>query len=157
MSGEVWVASYVLLWITVIALGVIVVALLRQVGVLHARLRPVGVHHANEGPEPGSTAPPVPGLDFRAASLHLLVFTSPECVICRELKPSLTALDNQYRGLRLTTIDLADETNPVFTAFRVRSTPYVVTVDGDGLVRGRGVANTLEQVEVLLEEAMSDG
>lgn len=38
MEGSVWVASYVLLWLTVLGLAAAVVALLRQIGVLHARL-----------------------------------------------------------------------------------------------------------------------
>ena len=63
MSGGLWVTSYVLVWITVLGLSVMVVALLRQVGVLHTRLRPLGVHFAGEGPErlaPAPTTAPTP-------------------------------------------------------------------------------------------------
>ena len=42
MTGDVWIVSYVLLWLAVLGLSVMVVALLRQVGVLHTRLRPFG-------------------------------------------------------------------------------------------------------------------
>lgn len=157
MNGSVWIASYVMLWVTVLGLAAVVIALLRQIGVLHARLRPIGVHHANEGPEPGSSAAPVPGVTWSAAHLHLLVFTSAGCAVCKELWPSMRALDRQYHDLMVTEVALGDATNPVFAAFNVRSTPYVVTVDGEGTVRGRGVANSLEQVEVLVDEAMSHG
>ena len=47
------------------------------------------------------------------------------------------------------------DTRPVFSAFAVRSTPYRVAVDRRGIVRGKGVANSLEQAEVLLEEALA--
>ena len=50
-------------------------------------------------------------------------------------------------------LDLDDRTRPTFNAFNVRSTPYLVAVDRGGVVRGRGVANSLEQVEELLDEA----
>ena len=40
-----------------------------------------------------------------------------------------------------------------FDAFNVRSTPYAVAIDGAGIVRGRGVVNSLEQIEELLDEA----
>ena len=50
-------------------------------------------------------------------------------------------------------VDLDDRTSPTFDAFNVRSTPYLVAVDRAGVVRGRGVANSLEQVEELVVEA----
>src|SRR5687768_13784593 len=68
MSGSVWIASYVLLWLAVLALGATVLALLRQIGVLHARLRPLGGHPAGEGPEIDSQAPTLAGVDYERAS-----------------------------------------------------------------------------------------
>ena len=152
MSGSVWTASYVLLWAMVLFLSVVVVALLRQVGVLHARLQPLGAHPAGEGPDVGESAPPVPGVSFADAALTLVAFTSPTCTVCAALAPSLRALDAQYPDLRVVTVDHADAP-VVFDAFRVRSTPYVIAVDGDGMVRGKGVVNSLEQAEVLVEGA----
>jgi thiol-disulfide isomerase/thioredoxin len=148
-----WVISYLLLWVAVIGLGVTVLALLRQVGVLHARIAPMGTHFAGEGPEVGSDAPSV-GLNYER-SLNLVVFTSATCTICRELKPSLDALRRQEVGLSVHTVNL-EENRHVFDAFSVRSTPYVVTVGRDGKVLGRGVANSLEQIEELLREARLD-
>jgi hypothetical protein len=155
VTGGVWIASYVLLWIAVLGLSVMVVALLRQVGVLHTRLRPLGVHFAGEGPERLAPAPPVPGVDYAANAITVLAFTSPTCQVCHELRPSLHALERQYRDLRLVELELGERWQPVFSAFGVRSTPYVVTVDRRGTVQGRGVANSLEQVEVLVEEGLA--
>ena len=155
MTGGVWIVSYVLLWLAVLGLSVMVVALLRQVGVLHTRLRPLGVHFAGEGPERLVPAPPVPGVDFGAHAMTLLAFSSPTCEVCRELLPSLRVLERQYRDLALVEVELGAPTQPVFSAFGVRSTPYVVTVDRSGIVQGRGVANSLEQVEVLVEEGLA--
>jgi methylamine dehydrogenase accessory protein MauD len=152
MSGSVWVASYVLLWLAVVVLGLAVVALLRQVGVLHARLHPLGVHFGGEGPDVGTPAPTVAGLSYAAADLTLLAFTSPTCEVCALLKPSFEVIRRDYRDVQVAVVDLAD-VPATFDAFKVRSTPYLVAVDRAGSVRGRGVANSLEQVEELLEEA----
>ena len=150
MTGP-WRVAVVVLWIVVAILSVAVVALLRQIGVLHQRLAPMGTHFASEGPELDARAPDV-GVDWSASALTVLLFTAPTCVLCRELKPSLDAFRRQYRELRVETVDLELEAG-VFDAMSVRSTPYVVAVDGSGIVRGRGVANSLEQIEELVREA----
>lgn len=155
MSGSVWIASYVLLWVTVLVLGLTCLALLRQIGVLHARVRPLGTHPANEGPTVGSAAPPLDGVSYTGAPLTLVAFTSPNCDVCRQLLPSLAALQRQYREVQLLQIDLDADTRPIFDAFNVRSSPYVVAVDRAGVVRGGGVANALEQLEVLVEQALA--
>ncbi len=115
----------------------------------------MGTHFAGEGPELASAAPTI-GLDWGASPLTLLAFTSPTCTVCRELRPSLHALARQEAGLRVEVVDLDDATRSVFDAFNVRSTPYVVAVERGGTVVGRGVANTLEQIEELVREARMD-
>lgn len=154
MTGDVWIVSYVLLWGAVLVLSFAVVVLLRQIGILHARLRPVGVHHANEGPERDAPAPPAGGFEFAGARLTLIAFTSPTCEICRSLLPSLRKLQRDYRDVRLEEVSHGPRTGDVFRGWNVRSTPYVVAVDRDGIVRGGGVANTLEQIEVVIEEVL---
>ena len=153
MEGSVWIASYVLLWIAVLVLVVAVVALLRQIGVLHARLHPLGVHFAGEGPLLDSVAPRPGTFEYDTHELTLVAFTSPTCEVCASLRPSLETLDRQYREVSVRLVDLQDDTRGTFAAFNVRSTPYVVAVDAAGIVRGRGVANSLEQVEELVGEA----
>lgn len=152
MSGPVWVVSYVLLWLAVLVLGVAVVVLLRQIGVLHTRLRPLGVHHANRGPVRGELAPPVDA-DYAAAERTLVAFTAPDCPVCHELLPSLRVLARDYPEVRLHQVDMSPATQHVFAAFQVDLTPYLVIVGRDGTVLGGGVANTLEQAELLIEGA----
>lgn len=154
MSGGVWVASYVVLWVAVVVLGLLVLALLRQVGVLHARLQPMGVHFAGEGPpldEPAPAAGPF-GYD---APLTVVAFTSPTCEVCAELRPSMATLERQYRDVRLVEVENGPGTQSTFRAFNVSNTPYFVAVNGAGIVKGRGVANSLEQLEELVEEALA--
>lgn len=151
MSG-VWLVSYVMLWILVALLVFAVVVLLRQIGVLHARLAPMGTHFAGEGLEVGAVAPSL-GFDYGRSVLTLIAFTSPSCQICAALKPSLVALRREYPELVLELVDLSDSPT-TFDAFKVRSTPYVMTINREGLVVGRGVANTLEQIEQLVGESL---
>ena len=155
MNGSVWVASYVMLWLVVGALVVVVVALLRQIGVLHARLAPRGVHFAGEGPPINSPAPLVGPVGY-SHRITLVAFTKVGCEICHALAPSMVALREQYRDMRYVEInhDLGPNGAELFRAFNVRSTPYFVAVDSTGMVRGRGVGNSLEQVEELIEETL---
>ena len=150
MKGP-WMIAFVALWIVVGVLTVTVVALLRQIGVLHQRIAPMGTHFAGEGPELDVAAPNV-GVDWSQSALTVLLFTSRSCTLCREMKPALDIFRRQYRELRIRTVDLDDDAG-VFDAMSVRSTPYLVTVDGSGVVRGRGVANSLEQIEELVRES----
>ena len=46
----------------------------------------------------------------------------------------------------------AESERAAFAAFAVRSTPYLVAVDANGIVRSRGVANTLDQAEEMIAE-----
>lgn len=151
MSGSVWIASYVILWVLVLVLAVAVVALLRQIGVLHARLHPLGANFAGEGPPLESHAPVVPGTGYGDAALTLLAFTSAGCEVCKVLRPSLDALRRGYPEIQLREVDL-DGSRAIFDAFNVRSTPYAVAIDRAGVVRGRGVVNSLEQIEELVDE-----
>lgn len=153
MTG-IWMVSYVLLWLTVLALGFSVVALLRQIGVLHTRIAPMGIHFAGEGPELDEPAPTVAGIDYQASPYTLLAFTSPTCEICATLKPALQRLSRGYREIDLQLVD-HDVDPTIFSDFRVRSTPYLIAIDADGIVRSRGVANTLDQVEEMLAEVLA--
>ena len=155
MRGSAWVVSYVALWVLVAVLAFAVVALLRQIGILHTRLAPMGTHFGGEGPALDTLAPPLRGVSFGDAPLTVLSFTSPTCAMCRELSPSLDAVRRQYREIRLESIDLGSVgSDRTFEAYSVRSTPYFVTVDRAGTVRGRGIANSLEQIEELVRESL---
>lgn len=156
MTGQLFTISYVALWVAVVVLSLTVLALLRQVGVLHARLRPVGVHPAGEGLDPGATAPGIPGHDYASTGLTLVAFTSPTCTICADLLPGLKAMANQYDDVAVRVVEYAPDTTATFLAFNVASTPYLTAVDRAGTVQGRGVANSVEQAEILVAAARND-
>jgi methylamine dehydrogenase accessory protein MauD len=105
--------SNILVWIALIALGVAVVALARQIGVLHERIRPVGALSLGKTIGAGEPAPTfhLPSLTGGAVSIDgvapdgrttLLFFVSATCPVCTSLLPMLKAIAaNQAQTLRL--------------------------------------------------------
>lgn len=92
--------SNVVLWIVVLALLVIVLALIRQVGVLHERIAPAGALMINRGLTVGEQAPPMDVLDLNGKAMRvgaarsdglstLILFVSPTCPVCESLLPVL--------------------------------------------------------------------
>ena len=102
------------------------------------------------GLAPGRPAPPVPGVDLHAGATTLVAFVSPTCAGCDELRASLGHL--QRGDVTVVVVDLADDaSSPVAGAYQVRSAPFVVVVDGRGLVRSSGRARSPEDVQDLLD------
>ena len=135
--------------VSVVALGALVVALYRQVGVLLLRSGPrAALELATEGPVLGQPAPALSTLTRRG--MELVAFRTAACRLCAELMPGLRAAMHN-RGALLT-VEEADEPH-TFAAWRVAGTPFVACVI-DGVVVAKGLVNTLEQVEGLIEAAL---
>src|SRR5258708_8983053 len=82
--------SNVVLWAVVLALIVILLALTRQVGVLHERIAPAGALMINRGPAVGEPVAPLEVTDLEGHALQIgapspdgrstrLLFVSPPC------------------------------------------------------------------------------
>ena len=174
-----WTASYIVLWILVIVLGVLLLSLARQVGTLHLRLGPRGALELDEeGPSLGEAVPPVIGTDGNGnpvaiggpGSPQFLLFVSPGCPICRDVAPSLPVV---ARVGSLAAHVISDSEEPeaahvyaslgrglsvvvgpeIAKSYRVPGTPYAVILDGLGVVRAKGTVNNLEQMEGLVDTA----
>jgi methylamine dehydrogenase accessory protein MauD len=170
-----WLVSYVVLWAAVLVLGVLVVALAREVGALHLRLGPRGALEIDvEGPELGSIAPPLVGtaLDGRqvpiggAGPMRLLLFASPTCSICRDVLPAMPALlrggvdgavvtEAPVRDLAAwRRLDVPVVSAPgAFVAYAIPGTPHAVVLDERGAVLAKGTPNDPAQLEGLLDTA----
>jgi methylamine dehydrogenase accessory protein MauD len=94
------IVSNVVLWIIVIGLLIVIMALVRQIGVLHERIAPVGALMLAKGLEVGGPAPEIAVTDLAGESLTLgrersdgkttlLMFLSPTCPVCKALLPLL--------------------------------------------------------------------
>jgi methylamine dehydrogenase accessory protein MauD len=97
---EALLVSNVLLWIAVLALGAVVLALVRQIGVLHERVTPVGALMTRQGPAIGEAVPELTLKDFEEREVRvggtdpegrrtLLFFLSPTCPVCESLLPTV--------------------------------------------------------------------
>ena len=133
--------SQVILWVLVSALSLVVLALVRQIGVLHARIGPTGALMLAKGLKVGETAPLVevsdtdgrphtigaPGVDGRST---LLMFVSPTCPICKTLPPVLKSSHRDERDW-LEIILASDGEGASHTQFRreygLEPFPYVVS------------------------------
>jgi methylamine dehydrogenase accessory protein MauD len=92
--------SNIALWAVVLSLALVVLALLRQIGVLHERIAPAGALMLNRGLTIGERAPMIDAVDLEGQELRvgaprsdgrstLLVFISPTCPVCKTLLPVL--------------------------------------------------------------------
>jgi len=92
--------SNISLWILLAGLALTVVALARQIGVLHERIAPAGALMVSGGPKVGEAAPVLEVSDINGRSLSigvaradsrslLLFFLSPNCPMCKSLLPVL--------------------------------------------------------------------
>ena len=92
--------SNAVLWVAVVALSLVVLALARQIGVLHERVAPAGALTTRPGPAPGDAAPIIETTTLDGRSLRiggasaqgrrtLLFFLSPTCPLCKTVLPSV--------------------------------------------------------------------
>lgn len=115
---EALLVSNALLWIALLALAAVVLALVRQIGVLHERVAPAGALVMGDGPKVGELAPRFAGDDLfgRAVEIGgpdasgastLLLFVSPSCPVCKTLLPVLRSIAAQ-EGPRLRVVLASD-------------------------------------------------
>ncbi len=174
------IASNIILWLVVLALGVVLVALSRQVGILHERSAPLGAVIADKGPEIGDDAPKFELEDFSGRPITvggksengldtLLLFLAPNCPMCNKLLPTARAMaasehldvvvvsdgPREEHGEFLRKHNLGDIPYVVSANVGIRlqigRVPYAILIDGDGRIRSKGLVNTREHLESLVE------
>lgn len=172
------VVSNALLWCLVVVLGLVIVALVRQIGLLHERIAPVGALVQDQGPVVGEPAPELEALDLSgrrvtlggAGQRTLIFFLSPTCPVCDKLLPTLHRVIRAEKGRtrlvfasdggdvedhRLFAKEKALIDHPylvsgeVGLAFQVAKLPTAVLIDEEGIVRARGLVNSREHLESL--------
>lgn len=125
----------------VIALKLVVLALVRQIGVLHERIAPAGALLLERGLKVGEPAPVVAvvDLDGRSHSIGaadergrstLLVFLSPSCLVCKALlsvvKTSARS-ERQWLGIILASDGEEEEQRRFVAAQGLNGIPYVLS------------------------------
>jgi len=100
--------SNLLLWLVVVALCFVVLALLRQIGVLHERVFPAGALMSRAGPQVGQPAPVTHLRAFDNSPIvlgdglrsTLLLFVSPTFPVCKTLLPTVRSVARAEHGDR---------------------------------------------------------
>jgi hypothetical protein len=133
----------------IVALTIAVLALTREVGLLHLRLGPqAALDIADEGPPLGSHVE-VPG--HGETALTLAIFSSESCRICQTLTPVI----DSFRAAAWVTVAVFDEVRDadVWQRLRVPGSPYAVALDRHGEVRAKGTFNSYGQLEGIVATA----
>lgn len=179
---EALLISNAVLWVVVVVLAGVVVALVRQIGVLYERVAPAGALMVGRGPVVGEAAP-VMEVEDLGGTLHriggqsadgrstLLFFLSPTCPVCKTLLPVLRSIvrrEGSWVRLVLASDGPRDEhvrfveeqqlgrfpyvlSGPLGITWQVGKLPYAILVDGEGVLRAKGLVNTREHIESLFE------
>jgi methylamine dehydrogenase accessory protein MauD len=135
------VISQVILWIAVVALSAIVLALIRQIGVLHERIAPMGALTIDKGPKVGDQSPVFELIDLAnrpltigAASAdgrsQLLMFVSPTCPVCKKLLPiakSVATAESRWLDLIFTSDGEPSEQGAFIARHQLESYPFVLS------------------------------
>jgi len=173
------IISQVVSWLVIAGLVVALLALARQVGVLHMRVAPAGALTTAGGPAVGSGSPVIEASDLDGRHVHiggpakdkplrLLMFVSAMCPLCKGLIPVAKSFARDER-LDLTFIGddevavqrklIAQQGLEGYTfvngpdvgqAFAVGKLPYAVLMDAEGVVLSKGLVNSREHLESLI-------
>jgi methylamine dehydrogenase accessory protein MauD len=171
--------SQIVLWIVVILQGVTILALARQIGVLHDRVAPAGALLNGAGPGVGEQSPRIEvhalagnaitvGGQLAAGKALLMLFVSSTCPICKKLIPVAKHFAKSER-LDVLFVGDADASEQrklaaqfdldehcfvngpeVGMTYRVDKLPYAVLLDDGGRIAAKGLVNSREHFESLI-------
>jgi len=173
------IISTVFGWVVTLALVLAVLALARQVGVLHMRVAPAGALTTASGPSVGGRSSAIPATTLDGAmvtiggaapgsALRLLMFVSASCPLCKNLIPMAKSF---ARDERVQLIFIGDDTpqvqremiarhgldayqfingSDVGQAYQVDKLPFAVLLDAEGVILSKGLVNSREHLESLI-------
>ena len=133
--------SNIVLWVLVLTLAAVLLALVRQLGVLHERIAPAGALMLNKGLKVGDAAPLVQVADLQGQTYAvgtprsdgrstLLLFVSPTCPVCKSLLPAVKSSRKDERAwldvILASDGDLKEQQDFV-RAQSLEAIPYVVS------------------------------
>ena len=133
--------SNITLWILLIGLALTVVALARQIGVLHERIAPAGALMVSGGPKVGEASPVLDVVDIAGqeysigtvredAKSTLLFFLSPNCPVCKTLLPVLKSSQKSERDwldILLTSDGDSAEQQALIEEYKLQEFSYILS------------------------------
>ncbi len=171
----------ILQWIAIIVLAIVLLALVRQVGLLHQRIAPAGALMISEGVKIGAQVPEMTLRTLTGQELSigrvtgglstLVMFVAPDCPVCAKLIPAVTSIARQESSwLRVVFASdgksadhasfVRDKGLDAFPyvistelgmTFSVAKLPYGVLLDERGVLVAQGLTNQREHIESLFE------
>jgi len=171
------IVSQILSWIVILGLGLALLALARQIGVLHVRLAPAGALLSGKGPVVGEAAPVLDAVSLDGAAIaigkpqghnQLLLFVSPHCPLCKDLIPiaknfaKTEKLDIVFVGddeeseqrAMIARLDMGAlpfvNSSIVGRAFHVDRLPHAALIGADGILISKALVNSREHLESLI-------
>lgn len=170
------IISQIFSWLVIVGLVVALLALARQVGVLHVRVAPAGALAPTRGPVAGDMSPKLDVLAMdgtrvaigASARKQLLLFVSPHCPICKELIPvaqsfaRLEKLDILFMGddaaadiqamMAKMGIEARSFVNDATAGrlFHIDKLPNAVLIGEGGKILSKGLVNSREHLESLI-------
>jgi methylamine dehydrogenase accessory protein MauD len=135
------VISQAMLWLSVVVLGLVCLALVRQIGVLYERIMPVGALVVDKGPAVGAVAPAFELRDLYQREVRVggiaadsrstfLFFVSPTCPVCKKLLallPSLQAREGANYRFVLASDGPRTEHEAFYRKAGLEAFPYVLS------------------------------
>ena len=136
-----------------VALGVAVLALAREVGMLRIAMDPRSgaLEVPHEGPEVGARTTLAARFELTPGRLGLAVFSSDGCGLCRALEPEVSAFGADPRVVLRRFDEVRDA--DAWSAADVPGSPFAVALDADGTVLAKGTFNSGAQLESVLAAA----
>ncbi len=133
--------SNVVLWVLVLVLAAVLLAVVRQLGVLHERITPAGALMLNRGLTVGEAAPALEVADLNGKVLQvgmrrsdgrstLLLFVSPTCPVCKTLLPAVKSSrrdERDWMDVILASDGDLTEQQAFVRAQGLEALPYVVS------------------------------
>lgn len=179
MTG-LWLVTYIVLWVLVLAQLLIIYALAKQIGLLLERRGVVGARMTNQGLDLNDRAPEFHVLDLHGKMVGLgveqnkqtlLIFVSPGCSVCELIMPGIRTIQKHERNFTdvvVVSFSGTEEDNRKYAreyrlagvpyvlssdlsdTYQVHTAPYAVLVGQNGVIRAKGLVNGLEHLESLL-------
>ncbi|SFF91528.1 methylamine dehydrogenase accessory protein MauD [Novosphingobium sp. CF614] len=173
------IIAQIVSWIVILAFGVALVALARQVGILHMRVAPAGALATSGGASVGDDTAGLMGQTLSGQTLalggprpgiplRLLMFVSAQCPLCKGLIPVAKSFAKHERvelifvgddepaaqhGLiaqhGLTAYPFVNDA-AVGRTLGVSKLPFAVLLDEQGQILSKGLVNSREHLESLI-------
>jgi hypothetical protein len=146
-------AGLTMCFVAVLVMGVVVLALAREVGVLRLSLASQGaLEIPDEGPRLGQHQPWAVALPSTPGTLlGLAIFSSEGCPMCVRLEPAVTYVAADP----VLAVRVFDEVAhaPIWAAAAAPGSPYAVALDTAGVALAKGTFNSLVQLEGIIATA----